>query len=138
VRSNPEKKLDDNFDTDRPESSNCNEAFDLMRLIPNQIRYPPAKYLRIKKQLPTTSASAAIPKTARNTKIRSPNTIPAATALPFKNPAEEERATTKATLVLGTSAKAVIAANRPDISTRLIVILGLNGYRSGDEAAQRF
>src|SRR5690554_6318688 len=138
--SNPERKLADNLNADRPESSTDNEAFDLMRLMPNQIRYAPAKYLSIKKKLPITSANTAIPKTAKNTKTRSPTTIPAATALPFENPADEERATTKATLVLGTSAKVTIAANRANISPRLIVIPMLNAsqharLRNGGEAA---
>src|SRR5690554_3821522 len=135
--SNPERKLADNLNADRPESSTDNEAFDLMRLMPNQIRYAPAKYLSIKKKLPITSANTAIPKTAKNTKTRSPTTIPAATALPFENPADEERATTKATLVLGTSAKVTIAANRANISPRLIVIPMLNAWLCGVPERQR-
>src|SRR5690554_6633779 len=126
VRNNPERKLADNVDADRPEASTCDDCLDFKRLIPNQIRYAPAKYFRIKNKLPITSANAAMPRTARKTKTRSPTTIPAATALPFKNPAVEDRATTKATLVLGTSAKIVITTNKEIISTRLIVIPRLN------------
>tara|TARA_R110000868_G_scaffold109004_2_gene297026 strand:+ start:166 stop:489 length:324 start_codon:yes stop_codon:yes gene_type:complete len=70
-----------------------------------------------------------MPRIARKTKTRSPTTIPVTTATPFKNPAVEDRTTTKATLALGTSDKATIAVNRIIISTRLIVISRLNVFR---------
>lgn len=59
--------------------------------------------------------------------------IPAVTATPFKNPAEEERATTKATLVVGIIARVSMAANRADIPTRLIVIPKLNVSFNAEE-----
>ncbi len=68
------------------------------------------------------SATTDIPSSTNSIKVRSPRTMPIATAIPLLAPNVAERVTTSATLVLGIMASVTIMANSEIESIMLILI----------------